>query len=377
MLSREDTKRLKGIAILLMLAHHLYAFPDRISWGMEVATSIVISGKEPTMIVGEFGKICVALYMFLGGYGLYASCVSCKNGTIQIKNTLYRKIVGLYAAYWKVFFIFIPIGFLFFGNQQQYCDSWTQCTRFIENSFLVTISDLFGVTSYLNSEWWFFRTYLFTLFEGFVFIELFKNKKNLYRECAAVIIWDISISQFFPAVTASPYFYGVSSNIWYQNIFMINEYASGFFAGIVFAKYDIFSSWKRLFEARKKVEKILISLFAMACIIYLKVFTVPASFDLLLAPLFVMACITFVEETRVFKRILLFFGRHSTNMWLVHSFFCYYFYFFVKLVYGSKNAVISMLVLILLSLGSSILINQFWKGVRWIYTFLMDRVPLP
>ncbi len=26
----------------------------------------------------------------------------------------------------------------------------------IDHSFLVTISDLFGVTSYLNSEWWFF-----------------------------------------------------------------------------------------------------------------------------------------------------------------------------------------------------------------------------
>lgn len=376
MLSREDTKRLRGIAILLMLAHHLFAFPDRIPWGMEPATSIIASGKELTMIVGEFGSIYAALYMFLGGYGLYASCVSCKNGTVQIKNTLYRKITGLYLAYWKVFFIFVPIGFLFFGRQPQYCGSWIQCTRFIEHSFLVTISDLFGVTNYINSEWWFFRTYLFALFEGFIFIELFKNKNNLYRECAAVIIWNILISQFFPALTSLPSFYGVSSNIWYQNLFMINEYASNFFVGIVFAKYDIFTSWKQMFETRKKVEKILISLFAIACIIYLKVYTVPDSFDLLLAPFFVIACITFVEETGIFKKILTFFGKHSTNMWLIHSFYCYYFYFFVKLVYGLKNAVASMLILILLSLGSSILINLFWKGVRRGYSFLIERVPL-
>lgn len=367
MLSREDMKSLKGIAILLMLAHYLFAYPERIPWQMEVATSIVLSGKELTMIVGEFGSICVAVFMFLGGYGLYISCVSRKNGTVQIKNILYRKITHLYSAYWKVFLIFVPIGFLFFGGQQQYCNSWSQCTRFIENSFLVTIPEFFGVTSYINSEWWLFRTYLFSMFEGFIFIELFKNKKDLYRECAAVIIWNILISQVFPALTALPAFYGLSANIWYQNLFMINEYASGFFVGIVFAKYDVFASWRRLLENRKKIEKILISLFAAVGILYLKVYSLPASCDLLLAPLFVMTCTVFLEETGVLKGIFMFLGEYSTNMWLIHSFYCYYFYFFVKIVYGLKNPVISMVILVLLSLGSSILVDLFWKGVKKLY----------
>lgn len=377
MLSREDTKSLTGIAILLMLAHYLFAYTERIPWKMEVTTSIVISGKELTMIVGEFGSICVAVFMFLGGYSLFVSCVSRKNGTVQVKNILYHKIIRLYSAYWKVFLIFVPVGFLFFGGQQQYCNSWSQCTRFIENSFLVTIPEFFGVTSYINSEWWLFRTYLFALFEGFIFIELFKNKRDLYRECAAIIIWNILISQVFPALTALPAFYGLSSNIWYQNLFMINEYASGFFVGIVFAKYDVFTSWKRLFENRKKVEKIVLSLFAAAGVVYLKVYSLPSSCDLLLAPIFVMACAIFVEETGVFKRILMFLGGYSTNMWLIHSFYCYYFYFFVKIVYGLKNPVISMVILTILSLGSSILVDLFWKGVKKGYTFLITRVPLP
>lgn len=29
MLSRINTKQLKGLAVLLMLAHHLFTFPDR------------------------------------------------------------------------------------------------------------------------------------------------------------------------------------------------------------------------------------------------------------------------------------------------------------------------------------------------------------
>lgn len=61
MLCKEDTKKLKGIAILLMLAHHLYTFADRIPYEMHIATSIHISGQELTVIIGLFGKICVSL----------------------------------------------------------------------------------------------------------------------------------------------------------------------------------------------------------------------------------------------------------------------------------------------------------------------------
>lgn len=35
MLSRINTKQLKGLAVLLMLAHHLFTFPDRWPSGFE------------------------------------------------------------------------------------------------------------------------------------------------------------------------------------------------------------------------------------------------------------------------------------------------------------------------------------------------------
>ena len=38
MLTRTNTKQLKDVAILLMLAHHLFTFPDRISYGLSPAT---------------------------------------------------------------------------------------------------------------------------------------------------------------------------------------------------------------------------------------------------------------------------------------------------------------------------------------------------
>ena len=54
-------------------------------------------------------------------------------------------------------------------------------------------------------------------------------------------------------------------------------------------------------------------------------------------------------------------------MWLTHSFFCYYFYTFVKIVYSSRNAIVSFIILLGLSLGTSILLDLFWNIVHCCY----------
>ena len=66
--SRQDTKALKGVAILLMLMHHLLAFPDRLPIKYQYAVSAAALKQLTT--VGSFGKICVYIFMFLGGLGL-------------------------------------------------------------------------------------------------------------------------------------------------------------------------------------------------------------------------------------------------------------------------------------------------------------------
>ena len=120
MLTRTNTKQLKAVAILLMLAHHLFTFPDRISYGLSPATPIMISNTELTRCIGVFGKICVSIFMFLGGYGLYASSTIDTDGCLIPQKPLSRHVFSLYSAYWKVFLVFIPIGFLFFHHQPQY-----------------------------------------------------------------------------------------------------------------------------------------------------------------------------------------------------------------------------------------------------------------
>lgn len=59
----------KAIAILLMFIHHLFVFPNRIIEN-EYSSIGQYNGKNIEIYIGIFGKICVAMYLFLSGYGM-------------------------------------------------------------------------------------------------------------------------------------------------------------------------------------------------------------------------------------------------------------------------------------------------------------------
>lgn len=140
--TKEHTQIAKGMAIILMLIHHLFAFPNRILTKQSYKSLLLINGLQIEYYIGVFGKICVAMFLFLSGYGLYI--ITSKNNKFSIKDAIIR-ISRLYINYWTVFLIFIPIGFIFFGRT-------LNIKEFILN-FL-------GLSSSYNGEWWFFRLYV-------------------------------------------------------------------------------------------------------------------------------------------------------------------------------------------------------------------------
>ncbi len=111
--SREDTRAIKGIAVVMMLMHHLIAFPARYPVGFEgfklLLEPFVEEGYLATL--GLNVRLCVAVFFFLGGYGLYKRREAGK-------FSLMDSVIALFKSYWKVFIIFIPIAFIFFGHEK-------------------------------------------------------------------------------------------------------------------------------------------------------------------------------------------------------------------------------------------------------------------
>ncbi len=68
-LTKTDSKILYSIAIILMLFHHISGFPEWYNYCYIYSISKFI--EYPLAFWG--GKLCVAIYAFIGGYGIYIS----------------------------------------------------------------------------------------------------------------------------------------------------------------------------------------------------------------------------------------------------------------------------------------------------------------
>lgn len=359
MFTKKDTKIIKGLSILLMLAHHLFAFPERIPDAYKITPLFpTINGISITMCIGRFGKICVPIFMFLGGYGMYRQYS--EGGGFSLR----KRILCLYQAYWKVFLIYIPIGFLFFQNQPLYCENTRLCTTFSVFDKNKIISNFLVLESSLNTEWWFLKTYLCTLFLGYLFIKICKKNQDFWIEFAVIVLWGILIRNIFPGLPQLEIFRGLDRNLFFSNFFMINEYCTSFFMGIVFAKYQGIERIQALFQDKSKFQRFLIAAGGILLLIYTRVFLVDTQLDLLYVPLFIMFSLEILSMTSNLWKVLHFIGLHSTNMWLIHSFYCYYFWGAVKLVYGFRNSLIDFMILVALSLISSIGVDKLWKMNR-------------
>src|SRR4051794_21728645 len=109
--SRNMTAISKGLAIVLMVYHHLFAFPNRIA-NVDYTPIMVVNDLPLDQLIADFGKLCVAIFLFLSGFGLYKSFEA--KGIFTFQQGV-KRIINFYKLYWIIFFIFIPIGLNYFN----------------------------------------------------------------------------------------------------------------------------------------------------------------------------------------------------------------------------------------------------------------------
>lgn len=86
---------IKGIAMILMIIHHFFT-PNSINFMSNLSTSFDLK-------LGIFGKICVAIFTVLSGYGLAKRCneagLNVESYIIQKCFLLYRMFVFCFACF--------------------------------------------------------------------------------------------------------------------------------------------------------------------------------------------------------------------------------------------------------------------------------------
>lgn len=342
----------KGIAIILMFMHHLFAFPDRIATNNYISI-LRFNNINIEMLIGAFGKICVAIYLFLSGYGMFLTVSRKKTFTLRDS---YKRIKTLYINLWVVFIIFVPIGFIFFNKT-------FELKEFILN--------FFGIIFTYNGEWWFFKLYVLLLIIFPISIKFInKGFKRDFINIMAVYIIGKAIKYIVISIPSIAY---IEETVIFNDFINLTSWQLIFFIGYLFANFDIYSKVSlklKEFNINNNWANIIIILLVFGTRYFFrnKVFL-----DFLLAPIFIFSSVNLLSKLKISKMLILL-GKNSSNMWLVHSFFCYA--YFQKFIFTPKVSILVLLNLIIVSLITSEVIELVKNRARIVLCKIKSEISI-
>ena len=352
--TRTDTKVIKGVAVLLMLMHHLFYFPDNRPFTMpEVHQTLPgFMGQGLETMLGIFGVICVPIFFFLAGYGLYLQ-------TRRDGFRLEKRILAVYTQYWKVFFVFIPIGFVFFRHQSDYCNATAYCHVFEQRGMQELFSALFCLKTPYNYEWWFLQGYVVFLVLGYIYLRLTEKMRNFWAELAVVLAINFyggTALQWLINAGVLPLdgpFLGLMRSHWNGALMLV---------GIVFAKYGVLDRWKaRSVEKYTPLTNLLFSLTLIVGGFFLRLGDMSMKYDAILVPLFILAVVTLLRLAAPLYKAAAFVGRYSTSLWLIHTFYLYYYEPAARLTHISGNLWVDYAILTAMTVASAIALEKLWR----------------
>lgn len=346
--TKQDTKIIKGAAICFMLFHHLFAFPERVTEGTFVSLWY-FNETNLAVCLGAFGRICVPIFTFLSGYGIYRS--SLKNGDCSALAV--RHIRSLYKTYWMVFFVCLPV---------------IVYKSFFSRRSLIAydiIYNFLGLSFTFNNEWWFVLPFA-VLLALFPAIKRFVERKNaaLYTDLFLVAVLNTVIVYILPAVMEQPVFSMLSQTVFWARVEELLEILPAYVTGCILARYDVLSRVKTRFGGRPLW--CCAALAGMLAIFFVRPYN-HGYYDFVNAAVFAVLFAVLLPAKpmqlagKVFEKL----GEESAMMWLTHTFFCYY--WLQRLVYLPRYSPLIFLWLTVLSYGSAKLIRLIYRLIARIF----------
>lgn len=324
-IEKKQSKIIYGIAILLMVFHHMFGFPDRISSNW---ISLFYYKTIPIeVILGAFGRICIAIYSYISGYGLMIKyCRKNDKNIRQNYKDIFQRLIKFYCCYWMVFIIFVPIGILFFDY---------------EFSSIEFLKNFIGLSCTYNAEWWYVWQYIRMLLLFpivtmlIIWIDQLKIKKLIY------------MGLYIGAVIGIIY---VTNKSFWLYLFCFIEGMM-----VAFYKLDGIILW---FQNRIGKIANIIALVNILGVIFVRLFLYGTGIlDFILAPVFIYGCLMVLDMEfipKVVEKILALLGRYSVYIWLTHTFFIYYYFQKFVFTFHISFIIYGVLIIILVYIAMSL-----------------------
>lgn len=324
-MTKTTSMKIKGIAIVMMVFLHLFnsdIYTNNI-------TSVFVYNDVPLFaFFVPITTLCVQIYLILSGYGLYLS----QCAAVHTK----KRIFFLYARYWFILLLFVPLGMFF--NPAKY-----------PGSLSILVQNILAVNTTYNSECWFIFPYIILL----VFSDQIKRlvgRLSLIQNCGLLaVVYGVSL------VIVKLWLNTESKNIAATAVINTLSCFSPFYAGMILSRFNLL---KFIQNFRYRNTILLTAVFSIAVF---KFYFSTSAFNLLFSSFFVFACSQFKYSNQVSNGLTVL-GNHSTNMWLCHSYFCYH--IFSKYLYSLEYASLILLCTIGMSLMCSIFIDKLWEKAK-------------
>lgn len=354
--TKEHTMQMKGIAIIILLFHHCFLNAQRWAtvpyeklattkgWGY-YPISFAPFSSHTIQYLASFSKICVAMFVFMTGYGMWVSYESQKKKT-TMSNYIKKRMVTLITGFLIIFVVTeilaIPTG------------------RFIEvyghdfRSVVYMIIDALGLAKLLGTPlfcltWW-YMSLAIVLIMIFPFVHSIMEKYQWIVVVASIIV---------PRACG----FGQSTDLF--------RYLLAYTLGMYFAQHDLLARIKEKFMEQNVAGKLLsliVSLIGLAVIIKCRQnawigWKYLDFWDGFAAMYVIVNSYIYILNGKWIVKGLGFLGKHSMNIFLIHSF--YRDVFFHEFTYSFYYAWLDYIVLMAISLVTSIVLEWFKKLIRY------------
>ena len=354
--TKEHTMQMKGIAIIILLFHHCFLNAQRWAtvpyeklattkgWGY-YPISFAPFSSHTIQYLASFSKICVAMFVFMTGYGMWVSYESQKKKT-TMSNYIKKRMVTLMTGFLIIFVVTeilaIPTG------------------RFIEvyghdfRSVVYMIIDALGLAKLLGTPlfcltWW-YMSLAIVLIMIFPFVHSIMEKYQWVVVVASIIV---------PRACG----FGQSTDLF--------RYLLAYTLGMYFAQHDLLARIKEKFMEQNVAGKLLsliVSLIGLAVIIKCRQnawigWKYLDFWDGFAAMYVIVNSYIYILNGKWIVKGLGFLGKHSMNIFLIHSF--YRDVFFHEFTYSFYYAWLDYIVLMAISLVTTIVLEWFKKLIRY------------
>lgn len=355
MFTKNDTNKVKGMAIILMLIHHCFMNSGRYK-GQQVIFSLL-----PEWRVNEFAlsmKICVAMFVFLSAYGITYSLKRLNEKYEYSRKELEICLIKRWTKMMGGFiFIFLLVQlYSVITGQGWYVKNYGEGAM----SLLYFGIDMFGLAQFFHTPTFLATFWYMSLAQIIVFI--IPLMIMVYRKFGTVTLLALSImvSMLFPVDTPSNKTYA------YLPVYIVCI-AVGILASDknLLVKMKEFSLTNNKFVG--KIIKFLVYIILLVAIWYYRKemlgTTILSVFEGLMTITLIGFMFEFINPIPVVGRVLKFLGVYSMNIFLIHNFIrvCWYYDF----TYSFKYPVLIVGVLLVVSLVVAIVIDLIKKLVRW------------